>query len=173
MPSISLDARRRADGSPLRRSEESIPLQVNKNTDPINHDYVYEAQLSVLVTGIDDWVWAAYCFADVYFKGEEHTETVEHYSKQQIVLDPHSCGRYPANPPVWIPREYYLRALSCRVEQVKQEWSNSVSQLIQQTEPYVWTLSILQIVVSQSVADWGTFEDSGGQDVPPYRRSFF
>lgn len=137
---MSLDLRRRADGNPLRRSEESIPLQAVQNTDcsdrDHDHDYVYEAQISVMLTGIDDWVWTAYCFADVYFKGEEHTETVEHYSNQQIKLDPHSCGR-PANPPVWNPREYYLRAFSCRVEQVKQEWSNSVSQLIQQTEPYV------------------------------------
>lgn len=132
-----MDARRRADGKPLRRSEESIPLQAAPNTDSDDRDYVYEAQISVMVTGIDDWVWAAYCLADIYFKGEEHTESVEHYSNQQIMLDPHSCGRYPANPPIWNPREYYLRALSCRMEQVKQEWSNSVSQLIQQTEPYV------------------------------------
>lgn len=109
---------------------------ITNHTQP-SHDYIYEAQISVLVTGIDDWVWAAYCFADVYFKPEGHSETVEHYSNSQIKLDPPSCGRHPANPPVWIPREYYLRALSSRMDQVKQEWNNSVSRLVQQTEPYV------------------------------------
>jgi hypothetical protein len=141
MPAVAEDVRRRADGSALRRSEESIPLHgSNQALDSTGdwHDYIYEAQISVMVTGIDDWVWAAYCFADVYFKGEGHRETVEHFSN--LHLDPHSCGNHPSDPPVWIPREYYLRALSCRMEQVKQEWNNSVTLLIQQTEPYVRTL---------------------------------
>jgi hypothetical protein len=138
MPAVAEDVRRRADGSALRRSEESIPLRASNlalESAGQWHDYLYEAQISVMVTGIDDWVWAAYCFADVYFNGEGHRETVEHYSN--LRLDPHSCGSYPSEPPVWSPREYYLRALSCRMKQVRQEWDNSVKLLIQQTEPYV------------------------------------
>ena len=134
------DTRRRADGTPFRRSEEVIPLQL-KDPMPIANNrlnnFIYEAQLSVMVTGIDEWVWSAYCFADVFFKEDDHSERVEYYFNPDTKLDPTSCGRFPANPPVWIPREYFLRALSCRTEQVKQEWNNSVSRLIQQIEPYV------------------------------------
>jgi hypothetical protein len=100
-------------------------------------DYIYEAQISVLVTGIDDWVWAAYCFVDVYFKDAGHSERVHHYSDPRVRMDPHSCGKHPADPPTWIPREYFLRALQARIEQVKHEWNNSVSRLMQQIEPYV------------------------------------
>ena len=139
------DMRKRPDGTPFRRSEEVMPLQLGDNVStrpPRLNDYIYEAQVSVMVAGLDDWVWSAYCFADVYFKGEGHSERAEHYfnpdpSHPDTKLDPSSCGRFPANPPVWIPREYFLRALSCRTEQVKQEWNNSVSRLIQQIEPYV------------------------------------
>jgi hypothetical protein len=136
------DTRQRADGSPLRISEEVMYLQMQDHLPPSAEDlseYIYESQLSVMVTGIDDWVWAGYCFVDVYFKGERHSEQVEHYSNAPIKMDPHSCGRYPADPPIWIPREYFLRALSARMQQVKQEWDNSVSRLIQQIEPYVGT----------------------------------
>jgi len=131
--------RQRVDGSPLRRSEEvihlkmtdSIPTRTNKM-----QDYIHEAQISVLVNGVDDWVWAAYCFVDVYFKDARHSERVHYYSDPRVPMDPHSCGKHPANPPIWIPREYFLRALQARIEQVKHEWNNSVSRLIQQIEPY-------------------------------------
>jgi len=151
MPSVAEDTRRRADGSPLRRSEESIPLQVNQTPRHAGnwHDYIHEAQISVMVTGIDDWVWTAYCFSDVYFKGESHTETVEHYDEGE--RDPHSCGTYHAHPPIWNPREYYLRTLSCRMEQVKQEWNNSVARLIQQTEPYVSDPFIISRIYTTSL----------------------
>jgi hypothetical protein len=134
------DPRKRADGGPLRISEEIMYLQMQDRpatSAKTLSEYIYESQLSVMVTGIDDWVWAAYCFVDVYFKGDEHCERVEHYSSANPKMDPHSCGRYAAEPPVWTPREYFLRALSSRMQQIKQEWENSVSRLIQQIEPYV------------------------------------
>jgi hypothetical protein len=138
---IIMDIRKRSDGTPFRRSEEVIPLQISNQVSGAQprrlNDYIHEAQLSVMVTGVDDWVWSAYCFADVYFKGRGHSERVEHYFNPDTKLDPSSCGRFPANPPVWIPREYFLRALSARTEQVKQEWNNSVFRLIQQIEPHV------------------------------------
>jgi hypothetical protein len=140
MPSIIEDVRQRTDGSPLRIAEEVMYLQMQDRTPLLAErlsEYIYESQLSVMVSGIDDWVLAGYCFVDVYFKGERHCEQVEHYSNANPKMDPHSCGRYAADPPVWTPRGYFLRALSARMQQVKQEWDNSVSRLIQQIEPYV------------------------------------
>jgi len=140
MRPILEDHRQRADGKPLRRSEEVIYLEMKNqspNTDDDLDDCIYEAQLSVMITGIDDWLWTAYCFVDVYFKGERHKEQVEHYSNPNMRLDLHSCGKYSADRPVWLPRAYFLRTLSCRMEQVKQEWNNVVFRLFQQIEPYV------------------------------------
>jgi hypothetical protein len=109
------DRRQRADGSPLRISKEFIYLEMQDrpaaSTAKLS-EYVYESQLSVIVTGIDEWVWAGYCFVNVYFKGERHCEQAEHYFNANVRMDPHSCGRYAADPPIWTPREYFLRALS-------------------------------------------------------------
>jgi hypothetical protein len=96
------DERHKGDGTPLRIAEEVIHLK-RKNPmvsdSPEMSDYIYEAQSSVMVTGLDDWVWTAYCFVDVYFKGVRHSEDVNSLSRPSprgaVRMDPHSCGRYP------------------------------------------------------------------------------
>ncbi|KAH8779452.1 hypothetical protein F5882DRAFT_406984 [Hyaloscypha sp. PMI_1271] len=129
------------DPRKVRRSEEVMYLPIQGHASPPSDDipeYIYESQISVMVSGIDDWVWTAYCFVDVYFKGNIHTEKVEHYSSDAINrMDPHSCGKYAADRPVWDPRKYFLRALSARMEQVREEWENSVSLLMFQIDPYI------------------------------------
>jgi hypothetical protein len=133
--------RQRVGGGPLRRSEGVIHLQMTDSLPTRRkkkkmQDYIYEAQISVLVTGIDDWVWAAYCFVDVYFKDAERVHLYSDPRLGMEGMDPHSCGKHRSNPPTWIPREYFLRTFQARIEQVKDEWNNSVSRLIQQIEPY-------------------------------------
>jgi hypothetical protein len=129
------------DPRKVRRSEEVMYLPIRGHSSLSSDDipeYIYESQISVMVSGIDNWVWTAYCFVDVYFKGDTHTEKVEHYSSDAINrMDPHSCGKHAADRPVWDPRKYFLRALSARVEQVREEWENSVSLLMFQIDPYV------------------------------------
>ena len=140
MPSLIVDTRQRAGGGPLRISEIAKPLEMryrSPHTRSRTKDYLYEAQISVMVTGLDDWVWTAYCFVDVYFKAQNHPEQVECLSNYGTKLDPHSCGQYPADRPIWSPREYFLRTLSSRIEQVKQEWDNAVSILTQNMQTYV------------------------------------
>ncbi|KAE9366670.1 hypothetical protein N431DRAFT_495096 [Stipitochalara longipes BDJ] len=135
------DSRELADGSPIRRSEEVMHLPNEGHASPKSRDmpeYIYESQISVMVSGIDDWIWTAYCFVDVYFKESIHTEQVEYYSSHaDDRMDPHSCGKYAADRPVWDPRKYFLRALSARMEQIREEWDNSVSLLMYQIDPYV------------------------------------
>ena len=98
-------------------------------------EQIFEAQLSVLVTGIDNRFWTAYSFADVYFKTPDCSETAEYY--HQANEDPHSGGKDGPNQVIWDAREFFLRILACRVEQVREEWNNVVSQLLQHIEPYV------------------------------------
>jgi hypothetical protein len=98
-------------------------------------DYIFEARISVLVTGIDNRVWTAYCFVDTYFKEKPHNESVEFFHSQK--KDPHSGGKANLEKPVWFPRLYFLRTLAFRLEQVKEEWNNVVFQHLQHMKPYV------------------------------------
>jgi hypothetical protein len=101
-------------------------------------EQIFEAQLSVLVTGVDNRFWTAYSFADVYFKTPACSETAEYY--QEANEEPHSGGKDGANQIIWDAREFFLRILACRMEQVREEWNNVVSQLLQHIEPYVCSL---------------------------------
>jgi len=118
-----------------------LPMQGNTSRSRGNHhEYIYESQISILVSGLDDWVWTGYCFVDVYFDGSGHTEQVENYcNNARERMDPHSFGEYPADIPTWNPRQYFLRALSARVKQATEEWDNSVSLLMYHIGPYVRT----------------------------------
>ncbi|KAG4440135.1 hypothetical protein IFR05_004393 [Cadophora sp. M221] len=44
-------------------------------------DMILEAQVSIMVIGLDDWFWTAYCFADVYFKEEDHRERIYAFTR--------------------------------------------------------------------------------------------
>lgn len=112
----------------------------NEDTEHKKRDFIHQAQISVMVTGIDDWFWTAYCFVDTYFKSVGHSESAQHFSDLGWANDPFSCGKYAINRPIWTPRHYFLQVLSCRMEQVKQEWNNSVSRLFNLIDPYVCPL---------------------------------
>ncbi|KAG4415773.1 hypothetical protein IFR04_011073 [Cadophora malorum] len=183
-PNAHRDARLR-NGKPLRRSEEVIHLSLDPLHPRLERDYIHEAQVSIMVIGIDDWFWTAYCFADVYFKGEEHTEQVHVMHRNNA--DPHSCGKYFLDRPIWNPRHYFLRSLSCRMEQVKQEWYNTIFQLFEDIEPCIyaftrgelgqgesidlditqrkgfrWVIRVLRQfthVLSKTIDSWDTFKD--------------
>lgn len=109
----------------------------------------------MLVTGSDHWSWTAYAFVDTYYKdakGQDHTqdqptdddlpwnhESPAYYHQQagQISLDPLTGGQHETEPPVWRPREYFLKVLRSRVWQVNHEWHNTVFRVLQRIEPYV------------------------------------
>lgn len=143
------DERRKRNGKPLRRSRELTFLDMKVPTESTTglQDCIYEVQVSGLVTGVDHWSWTAYIFVDTYYKGPDSSECVDSYIDKQVNgygPDPLTAGRYPNSRPVWRPREYFLRVFESRINQVKQEWFNTVSTLLQQTEPYV-CLSISMI----------------------------
>ena len=87
-------------------------------------EYLYEAQISVLVTGVDEWFWTTYCLVETYFGSEE---TIDFYHERN--LDAPTGGLKPTHYPVWNPREYFLLVLSRRFKQITKEWSNVVSTL--------------------------------------------
>ena len=90
--------------------------------------YYYEASVSLLVSGPDEWVWTSYCFVDTYYNNER--ETMEDFENEDGKDTDARSGRHSFfKSPVWDPRQYYLAVLSRRLMQVTNEWSNLVSVL--------------------------------------------
>ncbi|KAL8723308.1 MAG: hypothetical protein Q9225_000360 [Loekoesia sp. 1 TL-2023] len=89
---------------------------------PLNSpEYLYEAQISVVIVGLDEWVWTAYCCTETYFGSEE---TIEFYHERG--LDAPLGGARPTHYPIWNPREYFLLVFTSRMNQITKEWSNLV-----------------------------------------------
>ena len=95
-------------------------------------EFFYEAQISFVVVGIDEWVWTGYFCADTYFGSEE---TLQYYHERG--LDAPSGGAKSTYYPIWNPREYFLFILSVRVNQVTKEWSNIVEALEERLQYHV------------------------------------
>ena len=104
----------------LRRCGTFISDQITLST----CEFLYEAQISFVIVGIDEWVWTAYCCTERYFGSEE---SIDFYYERS--LDAPTGGTKPRHFPLWNPREYYLFILSLRIQQVTKEWSNLVQAL--------------------------------------------
>ena len=102
------------DSRGLRRSNEFSGKAPNSRV----REYLCEAQISVLVTGIDEWFWTAYCCVDTYFGSEEK---VQYYYDEG--LDAPSGGERFNRYPLWNPRGYFLYILSRRFRQATKEWT--------------------------------------------------
>jgi hypothetical protein len=91
-------------------------------------EFFHEAQVSVLLVGIDEWVWTLYCLVETHFS-ESGPEDVEHYIRPGGDWDAPSGEGANYSRPVWNPREYFLLVLSRRLRQVRFEWANLVQTL--------------------------------------------
>ncbi|OCL12573.1 hypothetical protein AOQ84DRAFT_372958 [Glonium stellatum] len=76
--------------------------------------YYYEAQISFLMTGLDEWLWTTYCCVDTFFGSETDREA---YLNPLNPTDAATGGWLQQQYPVWNPREYFLAVLSRRMLQ--------------------------------------------------------
>ncbi|MCJ1383972.1 hypothetical protein MMC17_007086 [Xylographa soralifera] len=104
-------------------------------SNPLRPEYLYEAQISVMVTGVDEWLWTAYCCVDTFFGSEEG---IEFY--HDSTLDAATGGERLISQPVWNPREYFLYMLSCRFRQATKEWSIVVGTVESRLQAYEATI---------------------------------
>lgn len=149
------DSRQKADGEPLRRTKQLAFLSMpTSKSDIDSFDYLYEAQISCTVTGLDNKRWVAYFFIDTYFENSTEKESVLYYEEQRrhgMHGDPLTAGRHDAEMPIWTPREYFLRVLETRTDQIKREWDSVVSKVQRSVEQCVccqsfsYGVSILQL----------------------------
>jgi hypothetical protein len=103
------DERRDANARPLRQSRDVSFLDWDSSG---SSSFLYEAQISCVIAGMDEWRWVAYCFVDTFFESDEAKETVEsYYEDSQIeegmLTDPLTLGEKDANRPTQNPRDYF------------------------------------------------------------------
>ncbi|KIX03974.1 uncharacterized protein Z518_07527 [Rhinocladiella mackenziei CBS 650.93] len=125
------DPRMYGNGNPLRGHTDISFLESKHSELPT---FLYEAQISCVVAGSDEWTWIAYCFVDTYFDAEHDRETVSSYYKtgsvdQGITQDPLTRGLTLADGNFQNPREYFLTVMRYRLEQIQNEWTQVVDKL--------------------------------------------
>lgn len=83
--------------------------------------------MSVAVTGIDHWVWVAYCCVDTYFESKNMVEWYDKLTgtngRTRRRADPFAAGRINADEPIRTPREYFFKVFEIRVLEVLREWN--------------------------------------------------
>ena len=124
------------DGKPLRASR---PLPLARNAIE-RADHYHEAQISVLVTGPDEWVWTSYCGVDTYFGSEPESKT---YLSDNHPTEPATSGAVALKYPTWNPREFVLRVLSRRMAQATKEWGALIDTFNDRMVTYVRNVQTL------------------------------
>jgi hypothetical protein len=143
------DHRQFANGDPLRHSRDVSFL--NWKTCG-SSGFLYEAQISCVVAGPDEWRWVAYCFVDTYFDGvEEAKETVLSYHEDSLAdegmrVDPLTYGVVNPDNPIQDPREYFLMVFRIRIDQVKREWQQVVEKVYQSIREYEQVCSLFFLI---------------------------
>lgn len=147
------DSRQNSSGKPLRNAfDASFLMKSSSGSDAEDkRAYVYESQMSFMVTGYNKSIWAAYGLVDTYHHAVgdlRDKDSIQHYvddfnEGDGVNWDPLSAGTHDAECPVWDPREYFLLLLNARAQQVAEEWLKLVSILRQNIEDYVRRLLAL------------------------------
>jgi hypothetical protein len=133
------DHRQDANASPLRQFLDISFLNPKSSK---SSNFLYEAQISCVVAGSDEYRWVAYCFVDTYFDVGEAKETVQSYHEDSLAdegmfTDPFTFGERDADDPIQKPREYFLEVFRVRIDQVKCEWEQVVANVQENIRKYV------------------------------------
>ncbi|KAF9883927.1 hypothetical protein FE257_002670 [Aspergillus nanangensis] len=96
-----------------------------------HQECIYEAQISLMVFGMGEFFWTAYCFVDTYYSRQESTGS---YLRKKS--DAPSGGYLKQESPIWDPRYYFLTVLSIRLSQVSLEWTALVQTLEENLDPH-------------------------------------
>lgn len=128
---------RRGIRGPCVRKATLLPLSPSRGEDT---EYCYEVQISVLITGIDDWVWTSYCLVETYHGGEPSNKE---YLNSAYPTEPATAGSKHLEYPIWNPREFFLCVLKRRIAQAVGEYRVLNDELIDRMNDYVSLLNEL------------------------------
>jgi hypothetical protein len=140
---------RKFKGKPLRHFQSLSFLagySISSRTSTSDQsDYLYQGQISCVVSGIDKHKWIAYLLADTYLEsGEQSFVEYLHddYLEGGLRRDPLTDGVCDAEMPTWDPREYFLKVLEMQSSKVRQEWVNLVNSLQRMIMEYYVSLLV-------------------------------
>lgn len=132
LPYMAVRDRSTTDHRKIRMPYEMLKtLEMETSMTP-NDSFYYQAQISFLLTGVDEWHWTAYCCVDTFFGSERSPEW---YISREFDGPP--AGGRAQFLPLWNPREYFLFVLSRRLNQATKEWTNVVLRLESRLDEYV------------------------------------
>jgi hypothetical protein len=139
------DSRKR-NGAEFRKTLDLSFLQPTKPRKPGDeNEWLHEAQVSCVMEAYNSTFWTAYVSVDTYFDGNTGKDSLAFCDEGTgletgpYVVDPLPGSRYnyDANMPLKDPREYFLRVLMCRSDQVMREWQCVVHELHNRIEDHV------------------------------------
>ncbi|OTA55788.1 hypothetical protein K449DRAFT_438344 [Hypoxylon sp. EC38] len=132
------DSQRTVNGKGLRQHKDISFLRImDGKPDNSPTEYIYEASISCLVSGLDSYSWTAYLFIDTYFERDGCSENIQEYHRQEhegLMPDPLIAGKRPRYMRPSCPRERVLIILETQVRRVKEECQqlfDSVNEAIQ------------------------------------------
>jgi hypothetical protein len=133
-----IDSRIDATAIPLRKWEDVSFLDWDAQAEPC---FLYEAQISCIISCVDQWRYTGYCWVDTYFDNKEDRESAQRYHDHAkmptgVLLDPFTLGSKMANSPSSDPRLYFLTVLSRRLDQIAQEWERILVKLSRSIQRY-------------------------------------
>jgi hypothetical protein len=112
---------------------------LTRNCEPSQKEFFHEVQVSVLLVGIDEWVWTLYCLVETHFEQPRDLTELEEYVTSMRDAPSGQFGTY--KQPIWNPREYFLLVLCRRMDQATLEWQNLVETLDQRLKDLVSSIS--------------------------------
>lgn len=130
------DSRQLASGKSLRRSVE-IPYIKSLGDSPTSADpvgWIYETQVSIHISLVDQDCWTAYVFEDTYFKSDKEAGTFSESLQEAsyYCLDALAGARgsgIPDSTNSTDPLEYFLRLCEARIEKAHIAWATIVEEL--------------------------------------------
>jgi hypothetical protein len=118
-------------GKPWRKSKD-ILLIGEQSSDSGNPEVyrIYEAQVSCVVYGYDEWQWTACAFIDTQHDSGElyDSQSNDDGINEETNEDPITTG-LDADKPIWRPRQYFAKSFEINIEEVSQEWHQLVHKM--------------------------------------------
>jgi hypothetical protein len=125
----------------LRRTWRNLSFLRKPLSNPLGHTTIpaiCDAHISLAICGSDHRRWVCYAFADTNFKiGSDDDEQDADEANEDPIASDRDGYEVFADPPIWDPREYFLRNLDFRMRQVLEEWTYVVHIVEESAERYV------------------------------------
>jgi hypothetical protein len=132
LPYMAARHKRYVDPRKLRTDYEMLETLEMETTKTENDSFYFQAQISFLLSGVDEWHWTAYCCVDTFFGSEK--DPAWYVSRQ---FDGPPGGGRVEFLPIWNPREYFLFVCARRLNQATKEWTNVILKLESRLDEYV------------------------------------